>query len=116
FSINSVLVFFFQAEDDIRYSSVTGVQTCALPIYLGSALSCVDLLVATYFGVARIDPQQPEDPLRDRCILSKGHAATALYTILVRSEERRVGKEGTCWEEQFDMRVLDRAGMPGVQV
>src|SRR4030066_586769 len=27
-----VLLFFFQAEDGIRYSSVTGVQTCALPI------------------------------------------------------------------------------------
>src|SRR5207237_2221883 len=26
-------VFFFQAEDGIRYSSVTGVQTCALPIF-----------------------------------------------------------------------------------
>src|SRR5260370_6650142 len=25
--------FFFQAEDGIRYSSVTGVQTCAIPIY-----------------------------------------------------------------------------------
>src|SRR5260370_15756540 len=29
-------VFFFQAEDGIRYSSVTGVQTCALPIYDGA--------------------------------------------------------------------------------
>src|SRR5882762_547106 len=28
-------VFFFQAEDGIRDSSVTGVQTCALPIYRG---------------------------------------------------------------------------------
>src|SRR5260370_32847781 len=27
-----ILAFFFQAEDGIRYSSVTGVQTCALPI------------------------------------------------------------------------------------
>src|SRR5260370_9567132 len=28
-----MLYFFFQAEDGIRYSSVTGVQTCALPIF-----------------------------------------------------------------------------------
>ena len=28
-----MLVFFFQAEDGIRDTSVTGVQTCALPIY-----------------------------------------------------------------------------------
>jgi transketolase len=50
--------------------------------HLGSALSCVDILVAAYFGSARIDPSQPKDPLRDRCILSKGHAATALYATL----------------------------------
>src|SRR5260370_23067151 len=30
------ILFFFQAEDGIRDSSVTGVQTCALPIYPGS--------------------------------------------------------------------------------
>src|SRR5258708_26210914 len=30
---SDVLVFFFQAEDGIRYDLVTGVQTCALPIY-----------------------------------------------------------------------------------
>src|SRR5437763_10087180 len=29
----SVLIFFFQAEDGIRDTSVTGVQTCALPIW-----------------------------------------------------------------------------------
>src|SRR5699024_11652955 len=28
--------FFFQAEDSIRYRNVTGVQTCALPIFFGS--------------------------------------------------------------------------------
>src|SRR5260370_577983 len=31
--VESFFFFFFQAEDGIRYSSVTGVQTCALPIY-----------------------------------------------------------------------------------
>src|SRR5699024_581829 len=32
--ISAVLFFFFQAEDGIRYRNVTGVQTCALPIYM----------------------------------------------------------------------------------
>src|SRR5260370_28612226 len=36
----SNIVFFFQAEDGIRYSSVTGVQTCALPIYDVDAAVC----------------------------------------------------------------------------
>src|SRR5215204_2813115 len=35
-----VYLFFFQAEDGIRYHCVTGVQTCALPIYsLGNVIS-----------------------------------------------------------------------------
>jgi len=50
--------------------------------HLGSSLSCVDMLVAAYFDVLRIDPKRPEDPDRDRFILSKGHAATAIYTAL----------------------------------
>lgn len=50
--------------------------------HLGSSLSCVDLLVAAYFGVLRIDPQRPGDPGRDRFLLSKGHAAAALYAVL----------------------------------
>ncbi len=50
--------------------------------HLGSALSCVDILVAAYWGVVRVDPARPDDPERDRFILSKGHAATALYATL----------------------------------
>src|SRR5207237_6155315 len=37
----SLLFFFFQAEDGIRDSSVTGVQTCALPIYHAHELQIV---------------------------------------------------------------------------
>jgi len=50
--------------------------------HLGSALSCVDILVAAYSGALAIDPKTPDDPNRDRLILSKGHAATALYATL----------------------------------
>ncbi len=50
--------------------------------HLASALSCCDILAAAYWHVCRIDPAHPEDPLRDRFILSKGHAATALYATL----------------------------------
>src|SRR5438477_6550685 len=50
--------------------------------HLGSALSCVDILVAAYWTTLKIDPQNSCDPLRDRFILSKGHAATALYATL----------------------------------
>src|SRR6266478_9121190 len=61
--------FFFQAEDGIRDLTVTGVQTCALPISASPACS----------------PGRPRLPARHRGL----RAATAP----TRSEERRVGKE-----------------------
>ena len=52
--------------------------------HLGSSLSCIDLLVALYSDFLRIDPDHAESPERDRFILSKGHAAPALYVTLCR--------------------------------
>jgi transketolase len=48
----------------------------------GGSLSAVDILIALYFKVLRHKPQDPHWPDRDRFILSKGHAAPALYAIL----------------------------------
>src|SRR5690606_39955565 len=71
------IVFFFQAEDGIRDFHVTGVQTCALPIF-GKHARPQQTAVA-----------QPE-PIRDR----GGHLADrVLQRDDLRSEERRVGKE-----------------------
>ncbi len=50
--------------------------------HLGSALSCVDILIALYCKVLRINSSTPQHPDRDRFILSKGHAASALYATL----------------------------------
>ena len=50
--------------------------------HLASCLSCVDILVAAYFDVLRLDPARPGDPERDRFILSKGHGAPALFQVL----------------------------------
>ncbi|MGA1823344.1 MAG: transketolase [bacterium] len=50
--------------------------------HLGSSLSCVDILVALYWSAICIDPKNPSDPDRDRFILSKGHAASALFATL----------------------------------
>lgn len=60
----------------IETSSRTGTP------HLGSCLSCVDILIALYFDILRIDPSVPRDPLRDRLILSKGHGAPALFQVL----------------------------------
>ena len=50
--------------------------------HLASSLSCADVVTAAYWHVLRGDPRVPNDPLRDRFILSKGHAAAALYAAL----------------------------------
>lgn len=50
--------------------------------HLGSALSCADILAAAYWGPLRVDPARPQASERDRFILSKGHAAAALYATL----------------------------------
>ncbi len=50
--------------------------------HLGSCLSCIDILTALYFGVLRSNPGDPLAPDRDRFILSKGHAAPALFQVL----------------------------------
>src|SRR5207248_5021087 len=80
---NSVIVlffFFFQAEDGIRDRTVTGVQTCALPILTGN-------VVFLAFAVAGAPG------------VSVARSLTSLGAFLIgaaaggRSEERRVGKE-----------------------
>ena len=48
----------------------------------GGSLSCTEALVALYFDTMKVDPKNPRDPNRDRFVLSKGHAAPALYAVL----------------------------------
>ena len=50
--------------------------------HLGSCLSCVDILTVLYFHVLRVDAKNPYERDRDRFILSKGHAAPALFQTL----------------------------------
>lgn len=73
--------------------------------HLGSCLSCVDILIAAYWAALRIDPASPGDPARDRFILSKGHAAPALFQVLALRgyypEEllRAYGEDGSVFAE-----------------
>jgi transketolase len=65
----------------LRFKLIEMSHAAGTP-HLASALSCVDLLVAAYWKIVRINASKPADPLRDRFILSKGHAASALYATL----------------------------------
>ncbi|MEM1447157.1 MAG: transketolase [Planctomycetota bacterium] len=72
-----------QTAAELR-ATVIGMSHAKKCPHLGSALSCLDILTALYGSVLRIDPRKADDPNRDRFILSKGHAAPALYATLHR--------------------------------
>ena len=50
--------------------------------HFGPALSLVEILRVLYDDVLKINPKDPNNPKRDRLILSKGHGCLALYSIL----------------------------------
>ena len=50
--------------------------------HLGGSFSAMDVLTVLYFEIMHIDPAAPQDPDRDRFVLSKGHCTPALYPIL----------------------------------
>jgi transketolase len=61
---------------------VIEMSSAAGAAHLASCLSCCDVLAAAYWHVLNVDPKRPDWPDRDRFILSKGHAAAALYAAL----------------------------------
>src|SRR5439155_8528719 len=92
-------VFFFQAEDGIRVGHVTGVQTCALPIFFARIVSLDDVPIAGGFVVGG----EPEQRRGSRLHVGSHEGldrATAMHRsklpLTARSEERRVGKECRC--------------------
>lgn len=48
----------------------------------GGSLSAVEIMTTLYFNEMNVDPKNPKDPNRDRFVLSKGHAAPVLYSVL----------------------------------
>src|SRR5205823_11536523 len=87
-------LFFFQAEDGIRDKLVTGVQTCALPIFApagGAELESRTSAAQSY--------SSRRAPLAGRCDRHAHHGFADEH----RSEERRVGKECRSRRWQFDL-------------
>src|SRR5207302_5470990 len=92
-----VFLFFFQAEDGIRDFHVTGVQTCALPIFLSIALDqekrldAVEKVLQNAGVLCEIASRMDSGPLpqstRDDAVADRPQP------VALRSEERRVGKE-----------------------
>lgn len=66
---------------DVRKDIIEAVYS-AKSGHPGGALSCADILTVLYFNQMNIDENKPNDPNRDRLVLSKGHSAPALYSVL----------------------------------
>lgn len=82
----------------------------------GGSLSATDIMVCLYFHKMRHSPKKPNDPNRDRFILSKGHAAPALYACLAHSGYFPVKELGTL--RQLGSRLQghpERTKLPGVE-
>lgn len=65
----------------IRMGIIEGVHS-AKAGHPGGSLSCADLLAYLYMHRLNVDPADPKNPTRDRLVMSKGHAAPALYATL----------------------------------
>ena len=69
---------------EVRRQIIIGTNS-AKSGHPGGSLSCTDILTYLYFDKMNIDPKNPQKADRDRLVLSKGHAAPALYgTLAVR--------------------------------
>jgi transketolase len=66
---------------EIRRRTLTTIHR-AKASHVGSCLSMVDILAVLYSRVLKVRAEQPDWPQRDRLIVSKGHAAAALYATL----------------------------------
>src|SRR5260370_20417601 len=107
-----IAVFFFQAEDGIRDSSVTGVQTCALPILSGIA----EVLLNLGYKISGSDLKQSAVTDRLRAlgaIVSEGHSAENLAgaEVVVTSSAINAGNPEVEEARRLHVPVIQRAEM-----
>ena len=85
--------------------------------HIGSVFSVAEIIAVLYTGVLHVDPRNPRMPDRDRLILSKGHAGSAVYAALAET--------GFFWVEQLKTHYangsilsghVSHKGVPGVEV
>ena len=68
-------------ENKVRKNALTAVYSASSG-HPGGSLSIAEILTLLYFEVMNVDPKNPKNPDRDRFVLSKGHTAPALYSVL----------------------------------
>ncbi len=70
-----------QLAKQFRYDTIKNIWEVKSG-HPGGSLSIIEILTVLYYGFLRMDPKKPDDPLRDRFVLSKGHGSPALYVVL----------------------------------
>ncbi len=94
----------------VRIASVTGAG------HITSSLSSLDIINALYLGgIMKYDPKDPEWIERDRFVLSKGHAALALYCVLAEAGFFHVENLLTFCGKDSKYGGLTTTGVPGVE-
>lgn len=84
--------------------------------HTGGDLSATDILTTLYFAVLDVDPSRPDDPARDRFIMSKGHCSGALYTTLAYAGFFPVDELSTYMQPASRLNGHpDRTKVPGVE-
>ena len=107
---------YFELSKSLRKSILRMIHMAGSG-HCGGSLSVLEILIALYFSVMNINAGNPKDPDRDRCVLSKGHAAPALYAVLAKKgffpeeELRNLRKVGSPLQGHPDMKKT-----PGVEV
>ena len=87
---------------DVRLRDLRMIHSAKLG-HIGGEFSATDILVTLFFGgVLRYDPTAPNDPERDRFVLSKGHSAAALYTTLAMAGYFDEDGFVVRWQSPFD--------------
>lgn len=80
-SREEVVAHLREAARQVRRRDIKMVRAAGLG-HIGGEFSVIDILVTLYLHAMDVAPDRLDDPERDRFILSKGHAAAALYTTL----------------------------------
>ncbi|HRX93980.1 MAG TPA: transketolase [Chitinophagaceae bacterium] len=71
-----------ELRSEINRKRLIEVACIAKAAHLGGDLSSLNMLTVLYHQIMNVDPKKPEDPARDRFVLSKGHCVEALYVTL----------------------------------
>ena len=91
-------------SNKLRFSIIKMSKETKSP-HLASSLSCIDIIATLYNSILKINKKNINSNLRDRFILSKGHAAAALYValeyknIITKTELKSYTKKGSLLEE-----------------